>query len=186
MKASNGARVPFLQHPGSGTCICYVIENGRVMVGGTLGTSCPPRVKAPKLRRSRGESRADVPDLGFHPVAVLLFGTRNRAEFSVNPSDDCKVHHSNNLPLPSMPLPLGIRRAIFECGRISITNPQYCRRGGRGLLVGLRRSYPPASEREARMDDPTPRREPGNGMRPSRLLSQAGASIFSRLPRNDL
>jgi hypothetical protein len=30
------------------------------------------------------------------------------------------------------------------------------------------------------MDDPTPRREPGNEMRPSGLLSQAGASISFR------
>lgn len=39
---------------------------------------------------------------GFHPVAVLLFGTRIQAEISVNPDDDCKVHRSNNLPLFSV------------------------------------------------------------------------------------
>src|SRR5713101_5689538 len=34
-------------------------------------------------------------------------------------------------------------------------------RGGRGLFAGWRRSFPPASEREARMDDPTPRPKKG-------------------------
>jgi hypothetical protein len=34
---------------------------------------------------------------------------------------------------------------------------QVCERGGRGLLKDKCWSFPPASEREARMDDPTPR-----------------------------
>ena len=38
---------------------------------------------------------------------------------------------------------------------------QVCERGGRGLLKDECWSFPPASEREARMDDPTPRSKKG-------------------------
>ena len=61
---------------------------------------------------------------------------------------------------------------------------QVCERGGRGLLKDECWSFPPASEREARMDDPTPRsrkRRPGNGMRLLGLSSQARAPLFFAL-----
>ena len=55
------------------------------------------------------------------------------------------------------------------------------KRGGRGLLAGFRGSFPPASEREARMDDPTLRCEndAGNETRLSGLPIPSGGPIFS-------
>lgn len=55
-------------------------------------------------------------------------------------------------------------------------------RGGRGLLTGWCRSFPPASEREARMDDPTPGlKRPGNEVHSLGLPFPSGSPFsFSR------
>src|SRR5579859_3187962 len=53
-------------------------------------------------------------------------------------------------------------------------------RGGRGLLVTFHNSFPPASEREARMDDPTRRCEndTGNETHSPGLPIPSGGPIF--------
>jgi hypothetical protein len=57
---------------------------------------------------------------------------------------------------------------------------QVCERGGRGLLKDECWSFPPASEREARMDDPTPRSKKGRETECvlGGSCSQARAPIF--------
>src|SRR5882762_8480550 len=57
--------------------------------------------------------------------------------------------------------------------------------GGRGLLVSLSRSFPPASEREARMDDPTRwcENDASNGTRLPGLPLQSGGPTFLPPPR---
>ena len=69
----------------------------------------------------------------------------------------CKLRRDNELQVP-----IFIRDWPFACtmkrrGHSEKRSTLISERGGRGLLVGWRRSFPPASEREARMDDPTPR-----------------------------
>jgi hypothetical protein len=54
----------------------------------------------------------------------------------------------------------GLERGVHEEETLAHSERRSSRvfeRGGRGLLRDLCRSFPPASEREARMDDPTPR-----------------------------
>ena len=66
-------------------------------------------------------------------------------------------------------------------GCVSVDGSQeLAKRGGRGLLAGFRGSLPPASDREARMDDPTLRCEndTGNEMHLSGLPIPSGGPIF--------
>src|SRR6266568_1508314 len=82
-------------------------------------------------------------------------------------------------------LPIGLSRALLELRR-RVSSDELSRttkRGGRGLLVVLGGSFPPASEREARMDDPTRwcENDASNGNAPYGAPgSQAGAPFFSR------
>jgi len=69
----------------------------------------------------------------------------------------------------------------WDVGCVSVDGSQeLAKRGGRGLLAGFRGSLPPASEREARMDDPTLRCEndAGNEMHHSGLPIPSGGPIF--------
>jgi len=69
-----------------------------------------------------------------------------------------------------------------DVGRVSVDSPRKkAKRGGRGLLADFQGLFPPASEREARMDDPTLRCEndAGNEMRLSGLPVPSGSPIFS-------
>jgi hypothetical protein len=73
-----------------------------------------------------------------------------------------------------------LRQAV---GCVSVDGSrEKAKRGGRGLLAGSRGSFPPASEREARMDDPTLRCEndAGNETRLSGLPIPSGGPIFLR------
>ncbi len=80
--------------------------------------------------------------------------------------------------------PAGVGGAFalgVNVGCVSVDGPgEKAKRGGRGLLAGFHGSFPPASEREARMDDPTLRREndAGNETRLSGLPIPSGGPIF--------
>ena len=74
----------------------------------------------------------------------------------------------------------------WDVGCVSVDGSQeLAKRGGRGLLADFRGSLPPASEREARMDDPTLRCEndAGNEMHLSGLPIPSGGPIFLALFR---
>src|SRR5271156_5656416 len=83
-------------------------------------------------------------------------------------------------PRAATGLKLGPPTCIWPCvGRVPTRSAPTGRWGGRGPLIGRNGSFPPASEREARMDDPMGLQSPTAGPKERDLL---GLSIPSEGP----
>jgi hypothetical protein len=139
-----------------------------------------PRTGSP----SRGMCRNIVRDHRKARIMTVQFPRRESSLPIQDWSEPCVVHSGEAIP----GCPTKIRESfclenawIWSISCIAIRTwthsdrrlTQVLERGGRGLLQDECWSFPPASEREARMDDPTPRsrkRRSGNGMRLSGLL----------------
>jgi hypothetical protein len=78
-------------------------------------------------------------------------------------------------------LKLGPLTCIWPCvGRVPTRSAPTSLWGGRGPLIGRNGSFPPASEREARMDDPMirSRLRPNQGTRPLGLSNPSEGPFF--------
>ena len=112
------------------------------------------------------------PETGFSTLCERSENSRGTAGTSTKIRESCDGRWTEDWPTACT-----IRKSWTHSDR---RLSQVCERGGRGLLKDECWSFPPASEREARMDDPTPRSKKGRETECvlGGSCSQARAPIF--------